>query len=673
MLTVVSLCGILSRFAIFTRKIGVIMKLTFKIAALLLVLTTVLPIFFACRGANKQDDITEGDTLTTEEHTFYHIPEETFLPDAEQKGVVTAPEDGAKVYNIIFALATVPPVLASLDSIASGYETYALIERGKTYSGIEQIENFHNAGFDPANNLSNGFTSTEFNAMTEKLRELRAAEENSFFYIYAQDGTALRAAALCANAGIPTEDFHVYMCEDGSGSYKTIRETFVEGKNAGGDTDEPLNEFMKVLNEVGFNFTMVMAKQDNKNSDAALKYDLKAALALSVLPNFTYWLQDKNNFDGILSAAEGSKLPGIFGVEGFENETLMLANLRFRTISAAISKLDEEQKQDYLTLMYGDYYAETYAALTRSVRADGYAPKDKLVFIGARHAYYPKFASDEKYGIGGLAKGESIPASYSALDSKYKNSLLFGSEADYKAFLAVINDSSNYPEGAPADVIAEIKSECFNLYINYIYTLKFTYLLYGEEYDIILKGHPREVLGANEEWNNRHVVKRTEGEGESAKEIKYSFDKLLDNALVSFHAKDSVGKYIGTVPYGTAAENLAYLGVDITVCGLPSSTYSGLDTDVDVLFIMAETNEAIDGNDSQVKDRFLAGNLIYEEKGEAKSCIFYNTGNVFKFASEILSVNGEKSASDAFGALYRAWLSANRPGAEDINLQGFAG
>ena len=87
---------------------------------------------------------------------------------------------------------------------------------------------------------------------------------------------------------------------------------------------------------------------------------------------------------------------------------------------------------------------------------------------------------------------------------------------------------------------------------------------------------------------------------------------------------------------------------------------------------MAETNEAIDGNDSQVKDRFLAGNLTYEENGADTTCIFFNTGNVFKFASEILSSKGEKSAADKFGDLYRAWLSANRPAADSVNLQGFA-
>ena len=126
------------------------------------------------------------------------------------------------------------------------------------------------------------------------------------------------------------------------------------------------------------------------------------------------------------------------------------------------------------------------------------------------------------------------------------------------------------------------------------------------------------------------------------------------------------------MPYGTADENLAYLGVDITVCGLPSSTYSGLDPDVPVLFVMAETSEAIDGNDSQVKDRYNSGNLTYSDNGTDVPCIFYNTGNTFKFISEILSEKGDKSASEEFAKLWHAWLSANRPGANDINLQGFA-
>ncbi len=644
------------------------MKLSFKIAAVMLAVTILLPLLYACSGSGAG---TVSDDLGEPQSTADALSEETFIPDAEKKGVVTAPEADAKIYNIIFALATVPPVLAALDCIASGYETYAIIERGKTYSGIEMIEGFHNAGFDPANNTSEGFTYTDFNTMADKVKELRAEEENSFFYFYAQDGTALRATAVAANAGIPVEDFHVYMCEDGTGAYVQLRKAFIEGKSASPSKDEPYDEFMSVLNSAGMAFTAVMSKRDNKNSDAILKYDIKTAFALSVLPNYTYWLQDKANAESILSQAKESKLPGIFGVEGFENSTMLMANLRYLTISEKIATLSDEQKADYLTLMYGDYFEETYASLTRTTRAGESAPADKLVYIGARHSYYPKFASDEKYGIGGLSKTEKVPASYSALDSKYKNALLFDCAEDYELFLAALNNSANYPESVPEDVLTEIRAECFNLYINYIYSLKFAYLLYGDSYDIILKGHPREVIGAYDQWGERYNVRRTEGEGDSAKETKYSYDKLVDAVLTAFHEKDSAGKYIGMVPYGTAAENLAYLGADITICGLPSSTYSGYDPDVDVLFIMAETGEAIDGEDSFVKDRFNAGNLTYTDGVSTQNCIFFNTGNTFKFAAQVLKKAGDTAASSAYDALYRAWLSANRPGAEDIDAQGF--
>lgn len=638
------------------------MKLSVKIAALLLCLTMLLPVFFAC----KKDGGDNNNKFT--ERTSEEIPEQTFVPDSE-KGVVTAPEQDAKIYNIIFALATVPPVLAALDSIASGYETYAIIERGKTYNGIDKLEYFNNAGFDPENNLSTGFTSAEFDAMVEKVKELRAAEENSFFYFYAQDGTALRCAAVAANADIPLEDFHVIMCEDGTGAYKALRDAFVDGKSVSSEKDESYEAFLETLNKVGLAFTSVMAKTTNKNGDEALKYSIANAYALSVLPNFTYWLQDGQNVEGILRESGSEALLGIFGIE--ENDTELSANLKYQTIAEKIGTLSEEQKSDYLTLMYGDYYEDTYAALTRSERAGTPAPADKLVFIGARYGYYPKFASDEKYGIGGLSAGEEIPQSYAELDEKYKTALLFANESDYQAFLDVMNDTVNYARDIPDDVVAEMKSECFNLYINYIYTLKFAYLLYGEEYDIILKGHPREVIGSYLEWGNRYTVTRIEGEGYYSREMKYSYDKLLDNALLAFHANDSIGKYIGMVPFGTAAENLAYLGADITVCGLPSSTYSGLDTDIDVLFIMCETDESICGDDSQVKDRFKAGNLTFTKDGVTLPCIFYNTGNTYKFASQILKDIGNSTTAGEFEAFYKAWLSANRPGSEDIDAQGF--
>lgn len=641
------------------------MKLSVKIAALMIAITLIVPIFFACRNIGGEDK-NQIDNSNDEVTTASEIAEQ-YLPEAE-RGVVTAPEDGAKIYNIIFALATVPPVLAALDAIESGHETYALIERGKTYNGISEVAAIQNAGFDPSNNLSNGFTTDEFNLMVEKVTELREAEENSFFYFYSQDGTALKCAAIAANANIPLEDFHVYMCEDGSGAYKTFRETFVDGKSASDDKDEPYEAFMNVLGGAGKNFTTVMSQRDNKNTDETLKYNIASAFALSLLPNFTYWLQSADQIESILLDAHPSALPAIFGIDCCEGDGIYSANLKYQTISDKISDLSDSQKADYLTLMYGDYYENTYAALTRTERAGEPAPEEKLVFIGARYGYYPQFASEEKYGIGGLTENDVFPESYAELDEKYKNVLLFATESDYDAFLSAINDSANYPENAPADVVDEIRRECFNLYIDYIFTMKFTYSLYGGEYDIILKGHPREVLGAHGEWGKRYNVVRKEVEGDGLKETKFCFDKLLDNALIAFHNEDSVGKLIGMVPFGTAAENLAYLGVDITVCGLPSSTYSGLDTEVDVLFVIAETDESICGDDSQVKDRFNAGNLTY---GDGVPTVFYNNGSVCKYTAEILASAGDKSSSADFERLFSAWLAANRPGSDDIDAQGF--
>ena len=581
----------------------------------------------------------------------------------------TLPESGDKVFNIIYALATVPPVLAAIDCIDSGYETYAIIERGKTYSGIDKLEYFHNAGFDVANNQSSGLAQDKFDAMVAKITELRTANENAFFIFYAQDGTALSCAAIAANAGVSEDKFHVYMCEDGTGAYVALKNNFISGKTVTEDKDEPYEAYAALAKEAEESFNTVMKKTDNKALDPALSYNIKFAYALASLKNFTYYFQDRAAIKGILSDTGENKtlLLSAFGEDGYngKGETEYKLNLRYRKISEGISGLSEDERRDYLVLMYGDYYEDTYSALTRTQRADKEAPSQKLVFIGARHSYYPTFASDPAYGIGGLAEGDTVPESYDALDSKYKNALLFPTKADYDLFLEEINDTANYSSDITDDVKVKVKAEAFNLYINYVYTLKFTYALYGDKYDIILKGHPREVLGSSSEWGERYTV--TYGE-----EKKYSFDGLLDSLLLAFHESDSTGKYIGTVPYGTAAENLAYLGTDVSICGLPSSTYSGYDTDVDVLFIMGATDESIDGDYSQVKERYLAGNLTFKDDGEEKTCVYYNTGNTYRYASSILKAAGDSSAAEKYDTLYEAWLTSARGGAAGIDDCGFA-
>jgi hypothetical protein len=317
--------------------------------------------------------------------------------------------------------------------------------------------------------------------------------------------------------------------------------------------------------------------------------------------------------------------------------------------------------------MYGEYYAATYEALTRTERAGEAAPAKKLVFIGSRHHGYPDLASKAEYGIGGLY---NVPKTYADLPAKYKTALLFGTEADYNVFLEIINDEANYTEGATDAAKKAAQWACFNYYIDYIYTLKLTYALYGADYDIIMKGHPREVIGESSEWGEQYRV--AYGTDENGENLVYCFDKLMDEALLAFHAGDSMGKYIGMVPYGTSAENLAYLGADISLAGLPSSTYNGFDTEVEVLFILADTNEDISGSASQVKSRYEEGTLFYTDKnGEKQTTVFYNLGNIYKALAKVYRSKGETATSEKYDALFASWLAANHEGKTDIDAQGF--
>ncbi len=626
------------------------MKTIKKLAALMLALSMLL--LSACAVPVGPTDVTTDDPAVT-------------------TGEPITPAPDQKVYNIVFALATIPPVLAALDCIENGNETYAIIERGKTYSGIDKLENFHNAGFDPANNLSAGFTPTEFNAMVEKVKELRAENENTFFNFYVQDGTALRGAAIAANAGLPREDFVIYMCEDGTGAYNALKTSYLTQEVSDG-VDGPYDSYAAAVKTASEQFEAIMASKENQNSDVALRYNIGKAYALAALPNFVYYLQEPAIVENALTATSTdghhTKLLTSFAIEGYDDEVEYRLNLKYSKISDGIKRLTEAQRTDYLTLMYGDYYADTYAALTRTEAAGKSVPSKKLVFIGSRHGGYPKFASNAAYGIGGLGSADTVPDSYDELPEKYKMSLLFPAKEDYDAFLSVLADGENYPADIDLETAAKIQTAVFNLYIDYIFNLKLTALQYGGAYDIIMKGHPREAIGCHNEWGGRY--KLTVGEGDAAK--TYVYDKLVDAALLAFHGGDSLGKYIGMVPYGTAAENLAYLGADIAIAGLPSSTYSGYDTDVDVLFILAETGENITGAASQVKERYEAGNLTYNDNGTERDAAYYNTGNVLKTVSAIAERGGDSALSERYDSLFASWLkSVHGDSATDINEQGF--
>ena len=630
-----------------------------KFKSIVALLLAMIMIFATACATNPADDPVETEPQVEEESKAPETPEKT-------------EETPKTYYNVIFALATIPPVLSALEAIDNGYPTYAIIERGKTYSGIDDIENFYNVGFDPANNLSEGFTATEFNAMVSKVKELNNGTENAFFNFYVQDGTALMGAAISANAGLKLDQFHITMCEDGTGAYDALYDTYLKNRTLTPECDGVYAYYASKVEEAKAEFNAIMGRTDNNIGDGLFSYNIGKAYALAALDNFTYYIQDEEIIVNYIKNTKyfgnkgdvETKLLSAFGVEGYEEEVGYTLNLKYGNISDAVAKLSETKRIDYIKLMYGQYYEDTYSALTRTERAGETAPSKKLVYIGTRHNGYAHFASGD-YGIGAI---NTVPADYDHLDSKYKTAMLFPSAADYNVFLDAINDASNYEGDVSDEVKVKVATACFNNYIDYIFNLKFIYKLYGADYDIIMKGHPREVIGSYEEWGNKYKV--SYGEDQS-----YYYDKLMDQVLLGFHESDSVGKYIGMVPYGTAAENLAYLGANIAIGGLPSSTYTGYDRTVDVVFITCETNEDITGTASTVADRYNAGDLLYTNKnGESVTAEYYNIGNVYKALIAIYTDkdNGDTVSAAAYTQRFNEWLAANRAGATDIDGQGFA-
>lgn len=145
-------------------------------------------------------------------------------------------EDNEVNYNIIFTNSTVPPTLAAMDSILDGGNTFALIQRGKTYSGIAELENsgFKNQGFD-VSKQENNLTPDKVQDFVNLVKRLKADNKKSTFNIYVTDFDAYAGFAIGIYAGLADEDYKVVMIEDGSSTYSNFRNYFINGKTAGGE------------------------------------------------------------------------------------------------------------------------------------------------------------------------------------------------------------------------------------------------------------------------------------------------------------------------------------------------------------------------------------------------------------------------------------------------------
>ena len=534
-----------------------------------------------------------------------------------------------KVFNIIMTAATVPPVVSALNSIANGAETYAWIERGKTYSGIE-TSNFHNIGFDATSNASSGVTESAFTSITNTVKGLVEENPDAHFNFYTTDYKPFAPVRVAGNVGLSKDNFTVYMVEDGTATYQHARTKFfdkfsnVEGANANFET---YREAAYDLFEKGLANPKVIVDKKMHNCFTEGYY---YTFPLATHPNFVHLMQDKTKLDSSTSKIPGTIFRQVYALE--ENKTNYRSHVVYRSISQRVNALDDDKRSEYLNLMFGDYRSECDRLLHRTTRDNGSeeVPNKKFIFIGTRMRqsgldYFKNLKLTE------------MPASYADASDRVREVL--STEADYNLVYNYLNDTKNYEAAwanAGDDVINAIKVGALKNYLDYAYNLKFTYRAYGNEYDILFKGHPAETFDQVEKWSYTVRVAGTD----------YQYRNYMHALGLKFHSDDSEGKFVGILPGGVAAENLAYLGVNTYVGGLPSSTFTGYDKSAPVLYVFGNTDYDI-LSDSAIEQRFLDGELTWEEDGKTIETMYMNRGNMAKWQANYYDDLAKKDASSA--------------------------
>ena len=616
-----------------------------------------------------------------------------------------------KIYNIIFAGGSVPPMIGALVTIENGYETYAYIERGRLYNGIEKLDNFYNIGFDTDKTKSID-KEPPFELTAQKIKELKEKTPDCYFNLYTNESRALRCAAVAANAGLAKEDFHIYMMEDGIDTYKkldflyggitayqpvrnlllklTKREWFsieIAKKVAAvvAKIPSPLKNILKYffdkkaysmfrrdVKTAANLFDSIMAKNNHRFNDPLFLPDYHWPFPLSCIENFTYILQSKAKVDSIIGITQNSWLMSSFGVKGADCQVQYNTNVVSAAIPSMVEALSAEQRAKYETLVFDRFAKDLENSIGRKERADKTAPDKKLVYISSRlDTMFIHPATDKVYGTGGVSSSAQIPSVYTELDEKYKTAFIFPTEEDYNLLRGEMTQMlENTP--APRDMVENAMVKIFNIYTDYVFTAKLIYMLYGDRYDIIVKNHPMTDIGNSADWREYY---RPEYDGEKFLDIGGCLDKALQN----FHSSDSVGRYVGFVSGGVSTENFEYLGADISFAGQPSSVYNGLSDNAEIPFMITDADGDITGGGttqfsySAVSGRYLAGNMNFTDRdGKKQPTVFLNTGNVLKACAFAAEKAGDTALASQYEKLFAVWMGKTHPSAKDIDPQGFA-
>lgn len=535
-------------------------------------------------------------------------------------------------YNVIATVASIPPVIASLESISNGNETYAWIERGKTYSGIDSLENFNNIGFDKTKIENTGLTSDTVASIASSIEQIKARDGQAFINLYCVDFNAFAAYAMVVKAGLNDNEYKIHLIEDGSGAYADVYNNYVKDIQASTTNDLAYENYVAKVQDCQTKLTQI--KNSNGQSYDAVNHSV--AIALSSLDNFTYYMQStqrmKDTLDSNTNIAN-SKLYAKLGLKDING--VKKANIKYKSISEYVADLSAEQKDSYLTLMFGSDKQTTKNLFERTTSNGAAVPGKKLVYIGGR-----VWQSGLTY-VKDVTDISELTANYADLSNDYKE--VFATAADYNLI---------YNKLAASNIANEAKIGAINQYLEYTYVLKTVQRLYGSEYDILFKGHPRELVNDISTWQETSYRVNTGSE----EEPNYvSFRELLYDMVNAFYTSDSEGKLIGILPGGVAAENFAYLGYDFALGGVSSSTYTGYEKDVIVEFIISGNNTTIQ-TDGNVSTRYNEGSLNWTKGTDNNYTTFMlNRGNVYKTLMEYYKTTNA-TLSNSYKTLFEDWL-----------------
>lgn len=620
----------------------------------------------------------------------------------------TEPGKKSTVINIIYTQGNYSTAYAAAEAISNEYETYVMTAMGTVLCGIDSLEKFHNIGFDPNTNKEK-FTKEDFDLVIAKVAELNKQNKKAFFNFYCQDGTALTCVAIAANAGIKESNFHVYMIENENGFNKFMPDytdnsfyherssefqflvKLLRGSSLTPKKDGIYERYVARLNELTEDFDKIMKTTDNRFTESMncsepvevtdekgqiktvtyphetgeqLSYNVSNAYHLACHKNFSYRLADDEAYRYYFQTFGKLKtrLETLMGLAEEPLEVDYTMKVTYESLSARINRLEDDKKLQYYTLLFGDNASDIRDELYKTDREGKQVPINKQIFFGCELSKYPRFASDEKHGIGGLDEGGILPKSYDELDAKYKNEYLFNTEEDYNLFLSVVNDpTSGFGESEKARIA------CFNYYIDYIFAVKHTYFTYGKYYDVIVLGSENEPISGNSDWTESYRI--TDGN-------EIILDTALRSLINAFHSSESFGRYIGIIPSNILYKNLATTVENISVGGIDYARFSEMDPDVNARFFMVDTTKGtfeFFTTDDTYLQKYMYGRIGFSRDnddigaedshgvhGRENLCIitYMFSGNVYKYIAKNFEDMGNTEMKQKYELLMKDWIKA---------------